>query len=61
MTRKRARNDKGHFVGDDKSTPYLNEAYEVTFGEKVRQFFWIPPNETVLGYLGRFVKWIFVG
>ena len=25
---KRARNDKGHLVGDDKSTPDVNEAWE---------------------------------
>ena len=61
MTKKRARNDKGHFVGDDKSTPYLNEAYENSLRDKIRQFLWIPPNESVLGYLGKFLKWIFVG
>jgi hypothetical protein len=36
-TRKRARNEKGHYVADDPSTPFVNEAYERTYtvGEKI--------------------------
>tara|TARA_A100001515_G_C4584406_1_gene214012 strand:- start:159 stop:335 length:177 start_codon:yes stop_codon:yes gene_type:complete len=35
--RKRARNEKGHYVADDPSTPFRNEAYEKTYttGEKI--------------------------
>jgi hypothetical protein len=49
--RKRARNEKGHYVADDPSTPFVNEAYERTYtlGQKI--IFGI----IVLGIIGVFV------
>ena len=61
MVRKRARNEEGRFVADDKSTPYINEAYEVTFMDRVRQFFWIPPHESISSFVWRFLVWLFKG
>jgi len=41
VSKKRARNSKGHFIADDPNTPNINEAY----GEKPA------PNNNILGII----------
>jgi len=39
VVRKRARNEKGQFKGDDPKTPFINEAYENKYTVKDYLFF----------------------
>jgi hypothetical protein len=58
--RKRARDEKGRFIGDDLTTPGINEAYEYTRWEK---FKWgvliIDPDKGIWKELREFTKWVF--
>jgi hypothetical protein len=58
--RKRARNEAGQFVGDDKNTPVINEAYQYTWWERVKWgFFMIHPDKGFFKELKRYVRWVF--
>jgi hypothetical protein len=58
--RKRARNELGQYVGDDKGTPVINEAYEYTWWERVKWgFFMIHPDKSFWKEFRRYIRWVF--
>jgi hypothetical protein len=60
--RKRARNELGQYVGDDKKTPVINEAYQYTWWERVKWgFFMIHPDRNFFKEFKKFVVWVFRG
>lgn len=61
-SRRRARDSKGKFIGDDPTTPGINEAYEYTKWELFKyDFFMIEPEKSLFRETLNFIKWVFTG
>jgi hypothetical protein len=56
--RERARNKQGRYVGDDKNTAGLNEAYKYTWWERAKWRVFYDPEASLLVEIKKFFRWI---
>jgi hypothetical protein len=58
--RTRSRDDVGRYVGDDKNTPVINEAYKYSKWERFKwRWLFVHPDTKLSTEIKNFIKWVF--